>query len=155
MLALLIGAAAGCTLKRRDPGAPDPVALAGKPVTPEQSQELLGEMGGNWLYGQGVGETAMNVGSVILFPPFALYLVGNAVLGLSGYEPVTVADTLPEEQGEAWRSFYDSVASGPGRLAAAVSGREYRTREVIREDYRKILAVETHGDDRDSDSPRN
>jgi len=133
----------GCTLKKKS--EPDPVlqAAAGKPLSPEQSEEVLDQIGSNWLYGQGVGETAMNIGGVILFPPYALYLIGNAALSLSGYEPLSVANALPEEEGANYREAYDSVAAGPGRFAAAVAGREYRTKEVIKEDYKRIVTGET------------
>lgn len=140
----------GCTLKEKAEPDPSLQALKGKQLSPEQSEEVLGQVGSNWLYGQGVGETAMNIGGVILFPPYAVYLIGNAALSLSGYEPLSVADALPEKEGEAYREAFDSVAAGPGRFAAAVAGKEYRTKEVIKEDYKRILS----GDELQNDSPR-
>lgn len=137
--AVLLMAITGCTLKKK--AEPDPTfqAIQGKQLSPEQSEQMLDQLGSNWLYGQGVGETAMNVGGVLLFPPYAVYLIGNAALSLSGYEPLSVADALPEKGGEAYREAFDSVAAGPGRFAAAVAGKEYRTKEVIKEDYKRIL----------------
>ena len=143
-VALALGGAlalSGCTIKKK--AEPDPMfqAAAGQKLSPEQSEEVLGQLGSNWLYGQGVGETAMNVGGVILFPPYAIYLIGNAALSLSGYEPLSVASALPEEEGESYREAYESIAAGPGRFAAAVAGREYRTKDVIKDDYRRILGA--------------
>ena len=132
----------GCTLKKKAEPDPALAAATGKPLPPEKSEEVLNQMGENFIYGQGVGETAMNVGGVILFPPYAIYLLGNAALSLSGYEPLSVSDALPEEEGKAYREAYDSVTSGPGRVAAAVAGKEFRTKEVIKEDYKRILSDE-------------
>jgi hypothetical protein len=159
LLAVTIGAVsilvgvAGCTLKKK--AEPDPVlqAAKGKQLSPEESEELLEQMGSNWLYGQGVGETAMNIGGVLLFPPYAIYLIGNAALSLSGYEPLTVADALPDEEGTTYREAYDSIAAGPGRFAAAVAGREYRTKEVIKEDYKRILVGEGANSERSEREP--
>jgi len=149
-LVLSVLVLAGCTLKKKAEPDPSLQALKGKQLSPEQSEEVLGQIGSNWLYGQGLGETAMNVGGVFLFPPYAVYLIGNAALSLSGYEPLSVADALPEEEGEAYREVFDSVAAGPGRFAAAVAGKEYRTKEVIKEDYKRILS----GEEPQNGSPR-
>jgi hypothetical protein len=37
---------------------------------------------------------------------------------------------LPEEQGKQWSQTYDHIVSGPGKMVAAMSGHEYRSREV-------------------------
>jgi hypothetical protein len=99
----------------------------------------VAEVGEGIIYGQGLGETIINGGTVFLFPPYALLLVGNLALSLSGYEPVTVSRMLPESLGNAWSEAYDGVASGPGRAVAAVAGEEFRTREVNRENVNKYL----------------
>ena len=110
-----------------------------KPLTPEQSQELLGEVGNNWLYGQGVGETTLMVGTSIVFPPYAIWVLGNAALDVSGYEPLRISDALPEEQGKVWKETYDSVTSGPGRVSASIAGEEFRTQEVAKERIERVL----------------
>lgn len=109
------------------------------PISPEQTSELLDEVGSNWLYGQGFGETIMTVGTIAVFPPYALWVVGNAALQLSGEEPVEIADILPEEGGDVWRTTYDEIASVPGRTTAAVSGEQYRSHEVARERIEAVL----------------
>lgn len=131
----------GCTLREKAERDPALSAAMERPLTPEESEEVLAKMGGNWLYGQGLGETAMNVAGVVIFPPYGLYLLGNAALSLSGYEPFSVSEALPDDEGVAYREAFESVAAGPGRFAAAVAGEEYRTKEVIKEDYRQILGA--------------
>ncbi len=116
-----------------------------KPLTPEQSGELLGEVGNNWLYGQGVGETALMVGTSIVFPPYALWVLGNAALDVSGYEPLRVSDALPEQEGKAWKDTYDAVTSSPGRLSASLAGEEFRSQEVAKERIERVLKKDDAG----------
>jgi hypothetical protein len=129
---LIITACTSCgVIKKKEPdAAPSGVEMVGKPMPPEKAKEVLSEAGSNFAYGPGLGDAAVTVGTVVVFPPYALYLLGNAVLSLSGYEPVTVSSMLPEEQGKAWSSTYDSMVSGPGKVVAAMAGHEYRSREV-------------------------
>jgi hypothetical protein len=132
--------ASGCGLIReRPPEQHSTFDLVGKEMPPEQAKDVLSEVGQNFAYGPSLGDTALAVGTVVVFPPYALYLLGNAVLSLSGYEPVTVASMLPEEQGQAWSETYDSLVSGPGKVVAAMAGHEYRSREVGDERLRTVL----------------
>ena len=110
-----------------------------EPLTPENTNQLLNEVGSNWLYGQGMGETAATVGTIVIFPPYALWVIGNAALQLSGEEPIEVSKMLPEESGKVWRTTYDEITSVPGRTTAAVSGEEYRTQEVARDHIEAVL----------------
>lgn len=139
LLALLLSTACG-VIKEKPPAKVDEMDLVGKEIPPEQAQEILGEVGDSFVYGPSLGETMTNVGVAIIFPPYALYLVGNAILSLSGYEPVTVSSLLPEEEGKKWGDTVDTVMSGPGRMVAAMAGREARSREVTEEKMRQILA---------------
>lgn len=126
----------------RDSGTSLPAHIshfARTPLKPEETEELLAEVGGNWLYGQGIGETALAVGSVVLFPPAAFWFLGNGALALSGYEPVGVSTLLPNEQARKWSESYDAVLSTPGRVVAAVAGEDFRTKETIQEKMRKYL----------------
>lgn len=130
----------GCgVIKKRPESEPSSLAVVGKPMTSEQAKEALSEVGGNFAYGPGLGDAAVQVGTVVVFPPYALYLLGNAVLSVSGYEPVTVASLLPEESGKEWSKTYDSAVSGPGKVVAAMAGHEYRSREVGDEKMRTLL----------------
>jgi hypothetical protein len=130
----------GCGLFRERPvEEPSPFDLVGKEMPPEQAKAVLSEVGQNFAYGSGLGDTALAVGTVVVFPPYAIYLLGNAVLSLSGYEPVTVSSLLPEEQGKAWSSAYESVVSGPGKVVAAMAGHEYRSKEVADEKLRTVI----------------
>ena len=135
----------GCTLpKPRPAGDLNYVELARKPMPPEQSGAVLKEAGANWLYGQGLGDTALKASTVVLFPPYALVLVGNAALSLSGYETVGLSNFLPEEGAAVWGSFYDGVTAAPGRVSAAVAGREFRSPEIAREKIRNRLKGEAY-----------
>ena len=115
------------------------MALVGKPIPPEKAEDVLNEVGSNFAYGSGLGDTALSVGTVVVFPPYALYLLGNAVLSLSGYEPVTVSSLLPEKEGQEWSSMYDSVVSVPGKMVAAAAGREFRSPEVANARMKKLV----------------
>lgn len=131
---------AGCGIIRERPESkPSSMDIVGKPMPPEKAKEVLSEIGQNFAYGPGLGDAALNVGTAVVFPPYAIYLLGNALLSLGGYEPVTVASLLPEEDGKAWSRTYDSVVSGPGKVVAAMAGREYRSQEVADERMRTIL----------------
>ena len=126
-------------LKEQDPADRGLLEAAKKPIPPEKAEEIVDAAAGNWFYGQGVGDTAITAGAVIAFPPYLVVVLGNAALSLGGYEPITVSGLLPEETGKEWAETYDSVASSPGRLSAAVAGREFRTREVIKDDMLRLL----------------
>jgi len=132
---------AGCGLlkKRETPGQYDLKQVAEQPLSPDDTKELLDEVGENWLYGQGMGGTALTVGTVFVFPPYALWLAGNSVLSLSGYEPVRLSDALPEQQRVGWNKIYGGAASMPGRTAAAMAGEEYRSEEIIKERYHNLM----------------
>ena len=141
LLSAVISFAMGCgVIKEKPKSQVDEMSAVGKPMSNDQAKAVLGEVGGNFAYGPGLGDAAVNLGAVIVFPPYILYLLGNTALSLSGYEPVTVSSMLPEEQGKAWSNGYDTVVSGPGRVVAATSGREYRSREVGDERLRVLLA---------------
>ena len=122
---------------------PSLMKAASSSMTPEQAHKVLETSATNWAFGQGIGNTAINLGAVMAFPPYLAVVLGNAALDISGYEPITVSGFLPEEQGKAWSETYDSIASSPGRASAALSGREYRTPEVIKDDMRKLLSEDT------------
>ena len=110
-----------------------------KPLSPEKTEALVSQVGENWVFGQGVGETALNVGTAVVFPPYIVYLLGNAALGLSGHEELRPSELLPDEPKEAWQSIYGAVTESPGRVAAAAAGREFRTKEVIKTDFKELL----------------
>jgi hypothetical protein len=46
---------------------------------------------------------------------------------------------LPEEDGKKWSNTYDQLVSGPGKVVAAMSGREYRSREVGKLKMQELL----------------
>ena len=91
----------------------------------EDSTALLEKYGHHWLYGNGFGRTMVNIGTVVAFPPYALYLLGNAGLALAGYEPLYVTSALPDEARDATLDVYDGITSVPGRIAATVAGEEF------------------------------
>lgn len=132
----------GCSgvLKKRPPAKKTAVDLIGEPIPPEQAKNVLSELGKNYAYGTGIGDTALNVGAVVAFPPYAIYLVGNAVLALTGYETITPSTLLPKKAGKAWGKTYDTIASGPGRVVAAMAGHEFRSEAVKEQKLQRIFA---------------
>lgn len=139
----LVPTVSGCgVIKEKPKSEVNPVSAVSEPMSSEKAKAVLGEVGSNFVYGPGIGDAAVNLGAVIVFPPYLVYLLGNTALSLSGYQPVTVSSLLPEESGKAWSNSYDTVVSGPGRLVAAAAGHEYRTQEVADERLRTILAQE-------------
>lgn len=110
-----------------------------KPLKPEETGELVGEVAKNWFYGEGVGDTALNVGTAVLFPPYLLVLLGNGVLDISGYETVGVSTFLPDEEAEVWKKSYSSFVSIPGRVNSLVAGEQFRTQPMKEYRLKKVL----------------
>jgi hypothetical protein len=134
-----------CSLLEKEEPSEQPLDIktaVSKPLPPEKTKELLNETGSNWFYGQGLGETAVTAGAIFAFPPYAIYVVGNGVLSLSGYKQIRVSNALPEEERESYNSAYDSVTSAPGRMTAAIAGKEFRNKEVAKEKIVSILKTE-------------
>ena len=102
-------------------------AMQQQPLSPEESKAMLKDIGKNWLYGQGIGHTTLQVGGIILYPPYAFFVLGNGILNIAGYESLGIGTLLPEKPREKWYEFYDTATSGPGRFAAAIAGNEFVT----------------------------
>lgn len=132
-LVLLLATCSACTPLKSS--AIDPLEAAKTPLKPEQAAEVLGTYGGNVAYGTGLGDGAAKIASVAVFPPFGLVLLGNAVLSLSGYEPITISRIMPDSVSEA----YDSVVAVPGRVTAALAGKEFRRQEIGEQKIKKIF----------------
>lgn len=136
---MVISVSACSLLKEKKEPQIDFQTAVEKPLPPEKTEELLEEVGSNWFYGQGLGETALTAGTIIVFPPYAIYVLGNGILSLSGYEEIRVTDALPDQEKEQWNSAYNTVTSGPGRLTAAIAGKEFRGKEVAKEKINNII----------------
>lgn len=133
----------GCsTLLKKKEVAEEHVStqLAQKPLPPENAEEVLSEIGESWLYGPGLGQTALNVGAMVVFPPYAIYVVGNSILSMSGYEPLYVTDLLPDSERAEVNDVYDEVTTAPGRVSAAIAGKEFRSREVAAARLKAIVS---------------
>lgn len=101
-----------------------------KPPEEGEIEGELGEAAKDFAYGPGLGRASLNVATVILFPPYAIYLVGNALLSLGGYEQLHVTDALPDKGRDAVLTVYDGVTSVPGRLTAGIANEEFREAKV-------------------------
>ncbi len=99
-------------------------------------QAELEELGERWVYGDGIGTTALNVGTSILFPPYLFVLLGNGALQVAGFEPVGVSSLLEGEQKRDWEEGYSSFVSLPGKLVAQSSGEYYRASALTPRDAR-------------------
>ena len=103
--------------------------LATGAVEPPEPGELGDELKiatHRWFYGAGVGRTLANVGTIVVFPPYAFYLLGNAALEMGGYKPLHITNALPEEPRKEVLGIYNRVVSAPGRLNALVAGEEFQ-----------------------------
>ena len=97
-----------------------------KPPTVDEANKELEKQGENWLYGPGFGSTTLNIATCIVFPPYILYLLGNAGLEMAGYEPIHITDAVPDPANESVNEVYNQVVSVPGRIAAETAGEEFR-----------------------------
>jgi len=95
------------------------------PASNEELSDMMQDATHDWFYGKGLGTTVLNVGTIIIFPPYALYLLGNAGLQLSGYEPLYITDALPKESKDDVLGVYDMVVSSPGRVTAHLADEEF------------------------------
>lgn len=93
-----------------------------QPLALEESKTEFARAGHEWLYGHGIGRTMLNVAGVVVFPPYLLYLLGNAGLELAGVGAVSPSDVLDDKPREHVEQFYGEVTSVPGRIAAGVAG---------------------------------
>ena len=118
---------AGSISLERPPSIPDLASGKTAPPTPEEFNEQLGDYGRKWFYGGGIGRTMVNVGTAVAFPPYLIYLVGNAGLAMAGYEPLCPADLLPETPREYVLTVYNGVTSVPGRVTALIAGKEFQS----------------------------
>jgi hypothetical protein len=106
--------------------------IAAEPLSPQETGEVVDTALTNFFYGPGLGETALDVTGVMLFPPYAMVLIGQTLVRLAGYESPRFIEMFPEEQQHAYDATMDTVYSGPGRLVSAAAGEEYRTRSGVR-----------------------
>ena len=110
-----------------------------KPLTAEQRDAVMDEMGRNFLYGQGLGNTAINVGTAIVFPPYLIAIIGNGALELAGYEPLSISQAMPEPVRENYVAGRDAVIGAPGMAAAAIAGEEYRTQSMAKDAIKSAM----------------
>ncbi|MBX7137664.1 MAG: hypothetical protein K1X83_06740 [Oligoflexia bacterium] len=109
----------GCAPILREKSKPDP--LPPQPKNQEEAQALLNEAGKDVVYGDGIGE----IGAAILFPPYAIYKLGQGAAGLAGYE-LDATQALPPEERRAVKEAGKAVIGAPGKVAAGIAGEEYR-----------------------------
>jgi hypothetical protein len=142
LLFLMVVTTVGCGLLREKEPSPEATNLQkGVPqIAPEDAPKVLSEVGENWLYGPGLGQTALNVGAIVVFPPYAIYVLGNSLLSMSGYEPLYVSNLLPDDERAEFNEMYDEVTTAPGRVSAALAGKEFRSKEVASQRMKAIVS---------------
>ncbi len=136
----LISASSCGVLTKKETLHSNIVQLATQPMTQEKRSAALKEAGKNWLYGEGLGSMALNVGTAVLFPPYALFLLGNVAISASGYEPLGVSTLLNNDAKEKWQSHYSDFVSGPGRIGAMIADEDYRDRKIAKEKLVEALS---------------
>ena len=142
LLLLMVGATFGCGLLRKKEPSPEAANLhqGAAQIAPEDAPKVISEVGENWLYGPGLGQTALNVGAIVVFPPYAIYVLGNSLLSMSGYEPLYVSNLLPDDERVEFNEMYDEVTTAPGRVSAALAGKEFRSKEVASQRMKAIVS---------------
>ncbi len=105
-----------------------PALLSGEVVPPEpkETQMALKKAGKAWFFGRGLGKTAINITGIVLFPPYGLYLLGNAGLELAGVGGVYPSQVLPDGPRKHVEDFYGSVCDIPGLITSSVAGVEFQ-----------------------------
>lgn len=114
--------------------------IATVPLTKRETGEVLNTAAGNFFYGPGLGETALDLTGAVLFPPYAFVLAGQTLVRLAGYDSPRLVELLPDEQQRSYNGFMEAVYSGPGRLISAATGEEYRNRSRVRLHWRETVA---------------
>lgn len=112
--------------------------MASKPLTPDQTSELVDTAAGNFFYGPSLGETALDIIGMIAFPPYAVVVAGNSALSLAGYKPLSIKRVLPDDVAKGYTEATDTIYSGPGRVVAGVSGNQYRKRDEVKERWNQF-----------------
>ena len=82
------------------------------------------------MYGQGLGDSAVKVGTSIIFPPFLVAWLGSAVVEMAGYEVKTP---------ESFNRVYEGVTSIPGHVAAKVAGEDFRDESRAKQKIERVL----------------
>lgn len=139
LIACCCGPLLGCSESILQKSAEPEFPPLTKPLSEEQRSAVIDEMGRNWLYGQGLGDTALAVGASIIFPPYLIALVGNGALSLAGYEPISVAAAMPEPVREKYVEGRDTVLGAPGQAAAAIAGEEFRTQSMAKDAIKSAM----------------
>lgn len=115
------------------------VKLALSKATEKDYEEIVDTASNSWFYGEGLGEAAVNVGTTVAFPPYAIYLLGNTVLDLAGYEKIGVSTFLSNDSKQKWRKAYSGVVGIPGSLTAVASSKQFVDSEEAEEKIVKII----------------
>lgn len=145
---LIILAITACTPTSAEEAAvtrADEGVIVPKALTPEEAEEAMSDVGKGWLYGDGLGTAMLNIGTTVIFPPYGIFLLGNLALSASGTEPVGVGMFLEGEDEDQWDQMFSTAVSGPGRVAAAISGEEYVSPETSREKLLQYTELQVDG----------
>jgi len=98
----------------------DLISGRAKPPTPDEYKQELSDLAHGWFFGPGFGTAILNIGTVIAVPPYALYLVGNAALSVTGVGPVYPTDLMPAKAADVVGGAFHQVVSIPGRVNAVI-----------------------------------
>lgn len=130
-LLAIISITTGCSSIFKEKEVKEPTIIDTASLSQEEAKRALTTGTSNWFYGQGLGDTTVKVAGSILFPPYAVYVLGNAAVEMAGYEGFYVTNALPEPYREGTVGLYDTVTSVPGRVASTLSGTEFKSPDRI------------------------
>ncbi|MCI5064687.1 hypothetical protein MRY87_03060 [bacterium] len=105
--------------------------IAREPLSAEERELVVETAAENFAYGRGLGDTAMNVAGVLLYPPYGALLLGQALLDVSGVGRVRAVDLLPEKEQETYETALAAISSAPGRAVSYAAGKPFRDEQMV------------------------
>lgn len=111
-----------------------------RPLTPKEAELVLHTAKDSVVYGPSLGDVTLKVVSGILFPPYGIYLLGRGGWEMAtGTRAPEVTDILPDKDKQMWDATYDDIVSTPGRVSAALAGKEFKTKDRVESDWATVV----------------
>lgn len=121
--------------------ATDNVTKSKKSMTPEHAKFVLTETGKNFAFGNGLGEAAVFIGSIFVFPVYAIYRGTVSVANAFGAGIPPAYSLLPEPGQEVAKTSWDTITGAPGWVVAKTVGEEFRDKDIVAESEQNIVKI--------------